>query len=113
MQKKILLTLLLPLLIIPLAFADNHNGEPESLCGLGTYYDAAKNACILDEDDIPEFEAIEFSDDFTDDFTDIEQMDDIPEWVRGIFYFWVEDLISDNELKEAIIFLINSGIIVL
>ena len=40
-------------------------------------------------------------------------INDIPEWVRGIFYFWVENQISDYELKEAIKFLVNSGIIVL
>ena len=37
----------------------------------------------------------------------------IPEWVRGIFVFWGVDEISDTELKNAIVFLVDSEIIIL
>lgn len=37
----------------------------------------------------------------------------IPEWVKDIFAFWVDGQISDQELKNAIKFLVKNGIIVL
>ena len=37
----------------------------------------------------------------------------IPEWVRGIFVFWADGKISDDDLKNAIKFLVTSDIIVL
>ena len=37
----------------------------------------------------------------------------IPEWVRGVFVFWANGNISDAELKSAIAFLVDTGIIVL
>jgi len=38
---------------------------------------------------------------------------DIPQWVKGIFVYWANGGISDQELTEAIKFLVDSGIIVL
>ena len=35
----------------------------------------------------------------------------IPEWVRGVFVFWANGDISDEELKSAIKFLVENGII--
>jgi len=35
----------------------------------------------------------------------------IPEWVKGVFTFWTNGNISDDELKNAIKFLVESGII--
>ncbi len=37
----------------------------------------------------------------------------IPEWVKGVFVFWSEGNISDEELKNAIKFLVDHGIIIL
>ncbi|AJM91718.1 hypothetical protein [Nitrosopumilus piranensis] len=37
----------------------------------------------------------------------------IPEWVRGVFAFWADGQISDEDLKNAIKFLVDSGIIIL
>ena len=36
----------------------------------------------------------------------------IPKWVKGIFQFWVDGFITDEELIEALQFLIRTGIIV-
>jgi len=38
---------------------------------------------------------------------------EIPEWVRGIFVFWVDRQIDDQELIEAIKFLVDTKVIVL
>jgi len=43
----------------------------------------------------------------------IESDKPIPDWVRGVFTFWAEGNISDAELKNAIKFLVNNGVIVL
>lgn len=85
--------------------------EPESFCGEGTYYDAKKNACILDEHDIPKLEAVEVS--TNSENTEVEPVNDIPTWIKGVFAFWVQGQLTDYELKEAIKFLVNSGIIIL
>ena len=50
---------------------------------------------------------------FNSTSTETETTNDIPSWVKGIFSFWVDGQISDDELKDAIKFLINSGIIIL
>ncbi|MDH3658051.1 MAG: hypothetical protein OEM77_07960 [Nitrosopumilus sp.] len=41
----------------------------------------------------------------------MDQESEIPEWVRGVFEFWVEKQISDQELISAIEYLIEIGII--
>jgi len=37
----------------------------------------------------------------------------IPEWVRGVFAFWADGKISDQELIDAIKFLVESKVIIL
>jgi len=37
----------------------------------------------------------------------------IPEWVKRVFAFWADGQISDQELKNAIKFLVQNGIIIL
>ena len=37
----------------------------------------------------------------------------IPEWVKTVFAFWADNQISDQELKNAIKFLVQNGIIIL
>ena len=41
----------------------------------------------------------------------VELSEPIPEWVRSVFIFWANGNISDDELKNAIKFLVESGII--
>ena len=43
----------------------------------------------------------------------IPEQKPIPEWVKGVFTFWADGQISDQELKNAIRFLVKSGIIVI
>ena len=43
--------------------------------------------------------------------TESTETESLPEWVRGIFVFWANDEISDDELKRAIKFLVENGII--
>jgi len=40
-----------------------------------------------------------------------ESMSKIPEWVRNIFIWYAEDRISEDELLDAIQFLIDQGIL--
>lgn len=37
----------------------------------------------------------------------------IPSWIKGVFVYWANGQISDNELIEAIKFLVNTGVLVL
>ena len=46
-------------------------------------------------------------------FEGVSEPKPIPEWVKGVFTFWVDGQISDQELKNAIKFLVKNGIIVL
>jgi len=39
------------------------------------------------------------------------QLDVIPEWVKGVAAFWVDDRIGDDEFVDALIFLIDNEII--
>lgn len=45
--------------------------------------------------------------------TDITDNREIPEWVKTVFQYWIDGEISEDEVKEAIRFLVNSKIIVL
>jgi len=67
--------------------------EPESLCGTGTIFDPATNSCILEP--IPEPES------------------KIPDWVKNIFVWYAQDLVSEDELLNAIKYLITEGILVI
>lgn len=65
---------------------------------------------------IPEFDPIEIPINSTSTAptsTEVVPINDIPSWVKGVFSFWVNGQISDDELISAIKFLVNSGIIVL
>ena len=42
---------------------------------------------------------------------DIENDKQIPEWIKNIFGWYGDDLISEKELLSAITFLVNDGII--
>lgn len=46
-----------------------------------------------------------------DDVISIPQTAQIPEWVKGVFKYWSDGNISDQELISAIKFLVKSGII--
>ena len=41
----------------------------------------------------------------------ITQSNEIPQWVKGVFVYWAEGNISDQELINAISFLVRSGAI--
>jgi len=66
--------------------------EPYSACGKGTIFDPKTNSCILEP--IPEPESR------------------LPPWVKNIFIWYGQDLISEDELINALQFLIRQGTII-
>jgi len=43
----------------------------------------------------------------------IEQPNGIPSWIKLVFQMWTDDLVTDEELISALIYLMQVGIIVL
>lgn len=78
-----------------------------SPCGAGTHYEPFTNSCVLDRtiepEPIPESVVKPISE---------SVVKPIPQWVKGIFSFYINGQINDTELLEAIKFLIVQKILV-
>lgn len=120
---------------------DPHSSnESDSSCGLGTHYDSQTNSCKLDtkhqkpkiasfvdktkdpqyyidrynnESEYRNWFDVNYSDyDSIKQSVGLELTQKIPDWVKNVFLWYGQDQISEDELLDAIKYLIDEGILI-
>lgn len=110
MKLLILLPIILALVFVSTSIAFAADGtepsakpepraKPELLCGAGSVFNESSYSCVSDGSTAPVPELI-------------PTVKPIPQWVKGVFAFYINGQINDTELLDAIKFLIEQKILV-